>query len=576
MSFHKLARNIIFGFLAAVAISYGWTLYAFQQQGGLTPPPKPGETKPEPNVAPAINKTNSTATTPVSNSPAGANFDGSTLRVGERLSYNVTFSEFAVAGRIEMEIVGQGNFFGQDGVQIRTKAESLGQVRSLFGDIDHQYTAYVNPRTAIPYRVVSSVRQGKTQTDDTVIFDQSKGQATFSDDSSTSISQGAFDLTSLIYAMRLRGIPETGKQKFSALLGREVIEFEAIHKGKEQLVTQTGAYTAIQVKLYPQNKKYKKYRGYIWFSDDAQRLPVAAKAITPFGELRADLTSATISTQNATPLAKIKEWMDESGNPRSPGGGSAGGSVPGNGNKPQMVIVDPPGTKNAATNPVDPARNLPFGVGERLNYDVSWGQLPSVGKVSFEVRQQGMLGVNRVFEFYGEASTVGAARSLVSVNDQISSFVQVDSLLPVKTDLRLREGRRTKMTSATYDWSKKSAALSSGTTVQIQPGTLDLLSLYYVIRAADLKVGKTYSFPFLDANHRMQFVKVNVVKQDSIGGPMGTRDTLQLDVLTPDPSPFLLAQVWVSNDAKRLPLYFVTATRFGELRFQMTSASNTK
>ena len=118
--------------------------------------------------------------------------------------------------------------------------------------------------------------------------------------------------------------------------------------------------------------------------------------------------------------------------------------------------------------------------------------------------------------------------------------------------------------------------MSSGTSVQIQPGTLDLLSLYYVIRSAELKVGKTYSFPFLDANHRMQYVKVNVVKQEPIGGPMGTRDTMQLDIMTPQPSPALLAQVWISNDAKKLPLYFVTATRFGELRFQMTSATNTK
>jgi len=576
MSFFKLARNIILGFPIIVAICFGWTLYAFQQQGGLTPPPRPGETKPAPTADPIPNKPIAPTTipdkpVPVHGSSVSANFDGSTLRIGERLIYNITFSEFAVAGRIEMEILEQGMFFGQESVQIRTKAESLGQVRSLFGDIDHQYTAYVNPRTAIPYRVVSSVRQGKTQTDDTVIFDQAKGQATFSDDSSISISQGALDLTSLVYSIRLRGVPETGKQKFSALFDHEVIEFEAVFKGREQLVTQTGTYSAIQVKLYPQNKKYKKYRGYIWFSDDAQRLPVAAKATTPVGELRADLTSATISTPNATPLAKIKEWMDESGNPRLPGGGS----VPGNGSKPPMVAVDP-GTKSATTGGADPARNLPFSVGERLNYDVSWGKLPSVGKVSFEVRQQGMLGANRVFEFYGEASTVGAARSLISVNDQASSFVLVDSLLPVKTDLRLREGRRTKMTSATYDWSQKSATLTNGTNVQIQPGTLDLLSLYYVIRAADLKVGKTYSFPFLDANHRMQFVKVNVVKQESIGGPMGTRDTLQLDILTPDPSPFLLAQVWVSNDTKRLPIYFVTATRFGELRFQMTSATNTK
>ena len=570
MSFSKVARKIIFGLFAVAALSYGWTLYAYQQQGTLTPPPKPSDSKSLP--ASAGSPATSGVATP---SKVSSTYDGSTLRIGERLTYNVTFAGFAVAARLEMEVVEQGVFFGQDSYQIRTKAESVGTVRSLFGDLDHQYTAYVNPRTAIPYRLVRSIRQGKKQTDDTVIFDPGKQQATFSDDSTVGIQPGTFDLSSLLYAMRLQGVPENGKQKFSALFGKEVIEFEAVHKGKEKLVTQTGTYDAIQIKLYPQGKKYKKFRGYVWFSDDIQRLPVAIKATMPLGEFRADLTSATISTPNATPLAKVKEWIDESGHNRSPGGGTS--SVSG-GNKPPLGVVDPAGAKSSGTesNSADPSPNLPFGVGERLNYEVAWGQFSSVGKVSLEVRQQGMLGAARVFEFYGEASTVGAARSLVSVNDQANSFVMVDSLLPVKTDIRLREGRRTKLMTATYDWSDKSVALSSGTSVKIQPGTLDLLSLFYVIRAADLKTGKAFTFPFLDANHRMQYVKVNVVKQETIGGPMGSREALQLDILTPEPSPILMAQVWVSNDSKKLPLYFATRTRFGELRFQMTSASNTK
>ena len=565
MSFFRLARKVVFGFVAVAAISYGWTLYAYQQQGALTPPPKPSDAKTA-ATSPDAKTTLSTTT----------NYDGATLRIGERLGYNITFSGFAVAARLEMEVVEQGIFFGQEGYQIKTRAESLGQVRSLFGDIDHQYTVYVNPRTALPYRLVRSIRQGKTQADDTVVFDQGKQQAVFSDDSSIGIHSGTFDLTSLLYAMRLQGVPESGKRKFSALFGKEVIEFEAVHKGKEQLVTQTGTYTGIQVKLYPQNKKYKKYRAYVWFSDDPQHLPVAFKVTTPIGELRADLTSATISVPNATPLAKVKEWIDESGHTRSPSGGVGSVGAATNANKP-LGVVDPR-TKSTGTdsNTADPSPNLPFGVGERLNYEVAWGQFSSVGKVSFEVRQQGMLGATRVFEFYGEASTLGAARSLISVNDQANSFVTVDSLLPVKTDLRLREGRRTKLTTATYDWSNRSAALSSGTTVQIQPGTLDMLSLFYVIRAADLKPGKTFSFPLLDANHRMQYVKVNVIKQETIGGPMGDREALQLDIVAPEPAQLLLAQVWISNDSKKLPLYFATRTRFGQLRFQLTSASNTK
>ncbi len=556
MSLYKPFRKIFFGLLAIVAFSYGWKLYAYQQQGGLTPPPKPNQSN-----------SSSTKTADVASSPA---YNGSPLRVGERLTFNVTFSDFATAARLEMEVVEQGVFFGQDSYQIRTKAETLGQVRSLFGDIDHQYVSYVNTKTAIPYRLVSSIRQGTKQTDETVIFDQPKETATFSDESIVSITRDTYDITSLLYALRLRGVPEDGKQKFTALLGKELVEFEAVHKGRERLVTQTGTYNAIQIKLYPQNKKYNKYRGYVWLSDDSQRLPITIKAKLSFGEVRADLTSASITVRNTTPLAKIIERTDESGGAAIPGGLP----VPNNVNKGNpVIIIEPPSVKG---NLPTPAPNLPFVVGERLSYEVAWGQFTSVGKASFEVRQQGMFGTNRVFELYGEASTVGAARTLINVNDQASSFVRVDSLLPVKTDIRLREGRRTKQTTANYDWSKKLATLTNGTEVSIQSGTLDILSLFYSVRAAELKIGASYNFPFLDANHRLQMVKVNVVKQETIGGPMGTRETLQLDILTPEPTPILLAQVWVSSDARRLPLYFATRTRFGELRFQMTSATNLK
>src|SRR5215210_640777 len=103
MSFYKLARKVILGLFVVVAISYGWKLYAYQQQGGLTPPPKPAITKPSSTAATA-------------NQTAG--YDGSSLRTGERLTYNVAWSEFATAARLELEVVERGIFFGQDSFQI--------------------------------------------------------------------------------------------------------------------------------------------------------------------------------------------------------------------------------------------------------------------------------------------------------------------------------------------------------------------------------------------------------------------------------------------------------------------------
>lgn len=541
MSLPRSVRSFILGLFAVIAIlsgSYGLNPYA-QQGRGLTPPPKPPVTKP--------------ASTP--NQLTSATTNGAPFPVGERLAYNVSWADLSVAARVEMELVAQGVFFGQESYQLRTKIETVGQMRSLFGEVDNQYTSYIGLKDALPHRAVTSTRQSLKHAEETVIFDQTRRQAIFADDSTLNIPAGTYDLPSLIYGLRLRGLPADTKQKFTVVIGRDLVEVEAVVKGRERVTTQTGAYNTVQVRLDPQ-KKYDKYRADIWFSDDAQRLPVIIQARLAIGEMRAELTSATVAVHSLPPLARGSDPVPSAG---------------------KTVVLEPPTNGNHRVESGDPAGiELPFVVGERLSYDIAWGNFPSVGKASFEVRQQGMLGKQRVFEFYGEAATLGAARTLINVSNQLSSFALADSLVPVRTDLRLHEGRRVKQVTANYDWARKTATLSNGTTVLLQPRTLDLLTLFYAVRAADLKIGASYNFPFLDANHRLQTVTIRVIKQETIGGPLGTRETLQLDIIAPAPANALLAQVWISNDARRLPLYLVTRTRFGELRFQLTSAANSK
>ncbi len=537
MSLSRSTTRAIAGILAVCVISLGIKLYA-QQSGGLTPPPQPVTSKSDMSG--------------ISQNVAA----GSPLRIGERLAYNVSWASFPSAARVELEVVERGQFYGQDSYQISTRIETLGQVRSLFNQIDNQYTSYINTQTALPYRVIGAVQQGDKQGIETVILDHARQQAVFSDDSTLPIPAGTFDLPSLIYGLRLRALPEGSKQKVSALLGHDLLEAEAVVKKNERITTQTGTYDTICVKFYPQ-KSLSKYRAYVYFSNDELRLPVLITAQLPIGEIRAELTSATVSMRQMTPLAKMRPLTDESG-------------------AIATLVPAPTNAKNDAGKYVAGEMSLPFAIGERLNYEIAWGNFTSVGRASFEVRQQGMLGSNRVFELHAEATSIGAARRLITVNDQVSSFASLESLTPLRTDLRLREGSRFKQEIANFNGQDKSAVLSNGTIVKIPPGTHDMVSLFYAIRAADLTVGAIYDFPFLDANFRLQMVRVVVVKQEIIGTPLGNREALQIDILSPPPSQFLIAQAWISNDARHLPLYITTRTRFGELRFQITNAINTK
>src|SRR5262249_14912777 len=253
MSLAKTTRKAILGSLAVAAISYGLRLYAQQQNGRLTPPPKAASSRP----APTSENSN----------------DGSPLVVGERLVYNVPWSGFPTAARLEMEVVAQGQFYGRESYQLRSRVETLGQVRSLFGDVDNQYTSYVSPGDAVPYRVVSAIHQGQRRSEEVIVFDRSKQKAVFSDDSEVSIRDETYDLTSLVYWLRLQPLTDGSKYKFAALYEKELIEIEAVVKGRERVIAQAGAYSAVLVNLYPKGK-YNAYRGCVYISADSQRLPV--------------------------------------------------------------------------------------------------------------------------------------------------------------------------------------------------------------------------------------------------------------------------------------------------------------
>jgi hypothetical protein len=567
MSLAKRTRKATFGLLAIAVVSYGFRLYAQQQNGQLTPPPKATSPQPPPYSAPYSENSNG----------------GSPLVVGERLVYNVSWSSFPTAARVEMEVAAQGQFYGRESYQLRSRVETLGQVRSLFGDIDNQYTSYVGINDAIPQRTVSAIHQGQGQgqkrTEEVIVFDHSRQKAIFSDESEVSISGETYDLTSLIYWLRLQPLTDGSKFKFNALYNKELIEVEAVVKGRERVVAQAGAYNAVLVNFYPKGK-FSRYRGCVYISTDNQRLPVVVKANSPIGEARAELASVSFAAPSWPSPVKLALPPDEGILSGGPGGNGGNGGV--------KAGIDP----ESSSKPLE----YPFVVGERLSYDISWGNFPSVGKASFEARQQGMFDGNRVIEFFGEASTIGAARTLINVNDQMSSLVLMDSLAPIRTDLRLREGKRVKLTSATYDRSKNLMSLSNGSQTGIPPGAYDMLSLFYAIRAADLQIGMTRDFAFFDANNRSQRLTIKVVKQESIGTPFGAREALRVDVFAPQPTKSLpaqtkpaqtppaqttptqtlLAQTWISTDARRLPFYLVTRARFGELRFQLVSAVNTR
>src|SRR2546423_12827001 len=88
-----------------------------------------------------------------------APFNANAYRVGERLTYNVNYSQFVSAAHVELFVAARGSFFGRDGIQVRAHVETTGVVNVALLPINHDYTTFVYPENGLPYRGQQVVRE---------------------------------------------------------------------------------------------------------------------------------------------------------------------------------------------------------------------------------------------------------------------------------------------------------------------------------------------------------------------------------------------------------------------------------
>jgi hypothetical protein len=228
---------------------------------------------------------------------------------------------------------------------------------------------------------------------------------------------------------------------------------------------------------------------------------------------------------------------------------------------PSPTPVAPPAT------PTTLSANLPFTIGEQLNYQVFiGGNNTALGLATFQVR-----GRSRYFDRDGlflnvSAQTTSAAAKIFVARDQIESYVDPKGLLPYRTVMNLAEGRRRLNQVLTFNQESGTATSDKGARIEIPVGTHDYLSLFYVLRTWNLTPPKQSAVSVLVENEpKTLFVAAS--KRETI--ELGERKVpaIALKVTTDDPDPDKLQlRVWVSDDRRRLPLRFTCITQLGPLR----------
>jgi Protein of unknown function (DUF3108) len=221
---------------------------------------------------------------------------------GEKLTYSITWSTFE-AGVVTATLQRTAND-SHDDYEAVTTARSHGFV-SLLYNLNDEFRSRFNPETACSAGISKQVVEGRRRKRTEITFDSARKLAILDEHNLAKPSEPAKhseeaipacvqDVVSAFYYLRSQPMQVGDRIHVLVNDGSKTTEVIVEVQAREEIDTPLGRHAAFRVEPTVFGSLYKrKGRMLIWFSDDAQRLPLRIKAIISVGAITGTLQSVT-------------------------------------------------------------------------------------------------------------------------------------------------------------------------------------------------------------------------------------------------------------------------------------------
>lgn len=213
-------------------------------------------------------------------------------------------------------------------------------------------------------------------------------------------------------------------------------------------------------------------------------------------------------------------------------------------------------------------------VGERLNYDVSWADFITAGELTLETKDRRPVDGIDAFHVTAQAQSVGLVSAVaMKVNDVYESFLNAATLAPFRATRDTRRGKKRAQGSMTIDQQKRTAQLDDGRTIEIPPDTYDIAGLLFAIRGMDLTVGRARQFNILEEG-KLYKISVEPEAREKVTTRAGTFETVKVatkNLSGGRDSNLYNLKMFITTDARRLPVMLTAEPSWGSVRVQLTS-----
>lgn len=456
------------------------------------------------------------------------------FRVGERLTYNVSFEKFNNAAYAEIYAVSRGKLGERDAVELRSKIKT-NELVSAFYLIDETRTTYAASDSGLPLYIRRTDNTGATAKE-TI--------------SNYTVNPTAYnDLLTMIYQLRNQG----GAGTFSFQEDDRVYSFAVQNTGKvERLKTDAGEY---ETSVSTVQSEYLTERGItnfrINFSNDAARIPALIRFKTAKGDFRADLASV----QTIEPEAASEPTPTPAQTPRPAA-------------TPRPPATPPPYVENEPL-----AAELPFKLGETLEYQISTGG-QMIGLATLQAKERKLFNGQDSLLLTATITGTEPRQQIFRLNDQVRAQVNPASLATQQIELRLNGALQAFTRRVVFDQRVGTATFGKGGSVEIPVGTHSILSLAYAIRSFNLKRSKDPTNPvndtrvavFLDDRAVVLILRPEDATIINLQGEKVSAQLINVTTGNPQIDQYGI-RLWLGNDDKRLPLRLM----FGNYQVDLVS-----
>jgi hypothetical protein len=183
-----------------------------------------------------------------------------------------------------------------------------------------------------------------------------------------------------------------------------------------------------------------------------------------------------------------------------------------------------------------------------------------------------------------EGKTTGMLELFSPLRDYWSAQIDTKTLLPLKTEMRKREGRYRKEETVLYQMDKGYAKIHSpqnkpvNSTMSGPKDLLDLISAYYFLRSkpvSDKKPGSRWSAQVLVDSKIYELVLV-VKAKEIIETETGKKASIKTNILLPKNNLFKeedAIRLWISDDEYQVPLKIQVNLKIGFLTIDLIDYS---